>query len=239
LSDTHLSVPIISSDLWLDRGAFEEVRDLVGRMMTRIEQDERPLPFPPREKLQGIFVTAKGGDPKPREIRGAAFLNGTPIIVLDPFPCFDEEVGPLKADLEGFRSTMLGLLAHEASHIRQWVVARDEAAHSAASMASRKAQATKDYDDYVTYLATPLELAAHSTQLAAEVWAAEADGLSQPDFESAAARTGLWTHMTDHPVSRPACLKSGAEAFGRVGKALLANSWWAYQRLTAQDAAAS
>jgi hypothetical protein len=217
-----------------------EIEAVASDMCQRIEQDERPLPFLKPVSVLGAKVLAAGGEPKPREIRGATtFGSQTCEINLDPFPQWDEDVGHLKADLAGFRTTIIGVLAHEASHVRQWTIGRERTRHEhqRSDNASRVAQASGLYTDYIAYLSTPLEIAAHSTQLAVEIRETHGDRLSSKiTFENAAKQCGLWDHMTDHPISRPTCVESGAREFAPTSRLLLSNGWWIYQRLNRHQA---
>lgn len=226
--------PILDDDLWIDADDFATIRTEVAKMRERLHRDLLPIDFRSKPRLRGAEVTFSGGAPSPREIRASAeSTDRSSVIKLSPFPEFYEDISNLTDDLDEFELAMTGILAHELSHVRQWQIGgnRTRRAHAASQASHEKAQLTGLYPDYIDYVATPLELAAHATQLAAETQVQCGQDLTRRQFDEVCRRSALWRHISDHPISKPG---SKLEAFWhlrRVKSRLLANGWWAYRHL--------
>lgn len=226
--------PVIDEDLWLDAADLADIALIVSRMVGRVRSGDRPMKPTTRLVLRSAQIVAgTPGSPRPREIRASSqFSAFGSSIILAPFPHWDEDIGPLAGDIGEFETAMFGLLAHELSHVRQHEAgARTRDMHLASEAASQKVQRTNDYDDYIRYLCTPLEVAAHATQLAVEMRHVHGSQLRIGQFRRHVQASWLWKYMREQPKCVKPSSKAARKAFGRVSRLLFSNAWWAYQRL--------
>lgn len=228
--------PAVEEDLWLEPADIEVIASAVTEMVRRVRRGDPPMkPGVPLSLLGARLHAATPGAPEPRAIRAGTHFSifGTCTIDLSPFPINASDIGPLQADLTEFETAMLGLLAHEASHVRQREGGeRTSAMHQASERASQRAWRTKLYDDYIAYLETPLETAAHATQLAVELRHLHGPDLPSGSFLRLCRASPIWMHMSNHPDCPPTSPAAGRKAFGPVSRRLLWNAWWVYLRLT-------
>ncbi len=226
--------PVIDEDLWLDDVDVADIAAVVSGMVGQVRGGNRPIKPTVRLVLRGAQVSAgTPGSPRPRDIRASSHFSAFgSSITLAPFPLWDEDIGPLVDDTDEFETAILGILAHEVSHVRQHEAgARTRALHLASEAASQKVQRTNAYDDYIAYLCTPLEMAAHATQLAVEMRHVHGPQLRADQFRRHVRASWLWKYMRDQPKCVQRSPKAARRAFGRVSPRLLSNAWWSYQRL--------
>lgn len=227
--------PVIDEDLWLVAADVDAIAVVVTEMVNRVRSGVPPLkPGIPLSLLGAQLRAVTASAPRPREIRAGAHFSvfDTSTIELKPFPVLAADIGPLQADLTEFETAMLGILAHEVSHVRQHEHEdRTRDLHQASETANRTAKRTQTYDDYVVYLSTPLETAAHATQLAVEIRHLHGPDLREDAFRKRCRANPVWAHMSNHPICRPASAAAAQAAFGPVSNRLLWNAWWVYLRL--------
>lgn len=231
--------PVLDEDLWLGPGEFRTIADEAAAMVREVRAGYPPLRPGQLKTILGAVVRVSGGSPSPGDIRASAH-NGEsgPFIRLHPFPMFASEIGPIAAQPDEFETAITGLLVHEFTHIKQHEGgSRTAGLLLLADKAGKTVVRTLAYDDYIAYLSTPPETAAHATQMAAEVLHLQGARLGRAAFLKACRNSPLWSHMTDHPQIRPPSKTEGHKAFMSISGLLLRNAWWAYLRLTGRPPA--
>ncbi|RRN63447.1 hypothetical protein [Caulobacter sp. 602-1] len=231
-----MTAPVIPADLWLDLADLEEIDFAVDLMVEQLAAGDPPLPAKPVRILDAQLV-AGGAEQtmRPRDVRAATKfpVAGKPSIELKPFPAVGQSTEFLAEDLAAFRFAVRPVLAHEAAHVRQAVQGGQAWIDkiTAADKASQEALRSNTYQDYMNYLATPIEMAAHATQLAVEVLGVHGGGLDQVEFEKRCGQAWVWRHARD-ATRWTEGQQTRLPMFIPVATAWRLQAWWLYQRLT-------
>jgi len=192
--------------------------------------------------LRSIYAGGATFPVRPRDI-GGGYSRCSEQIKFTPFPNYlDMTAGngaELSGDLMAFRFAMRSLLAHEVSHRRQHQLSDGslDQAMSDAEAAGELADRTRNYQDYLKYLRLPVEVAAHATQMAVEVFDSYGASLTKTEFMVRCKqswvlrrvwRSPMWLYGGDENARFDAFLPGAAEWIDQAD--------FAYKRLVARQA---
>lgn len=231
--------PIIPADYWLDRADLEEIEKAVDLMLDRLSQGRALTEANPTPSVRKRRILSAGTASivHPREIE-ASYSRTSGSIELKPFPnSWNMAQGHGRAladDLMVFRFALRSLLAHEVSHIRQHdMAAADLAAEfDVAETASKKAEQTKTYSDYLLYLGCAVEFAAHATQLAVEVLDSYGPGLTNGDFSKRCRQAWVFRRANKGEKWSGIDEETRLSAFMPVALEWIEQAYFAYGRMT-------
>lgn len=233
-----MTTPAIAADFWLDRADLDEIEKAVDLMLDRLSKNKAPTDGIPMPSVHGrqIFAAGTSNTIRPRDVEGS-YNRQTKNITLDPFPgSSDMSAGRgagLADDLMVFRFALRSLLAHEISHLRQDEQSKGDldSEFSAAENASKRAEHTKDYSDYLLYLQCPVEIAAHATQLAVEVLDSYGRSLTESEFTRRCRQAWVFRRARKGEKWQTGDEQARIQAFMPVAETWIGHAHFAYQRL--------
>lgn len=231
-------IPIISERYWLDRSDLVEIETAIDHMLVNLSRGNAPITLATPPSIRGRIIQAAGASNtvRPRQIKGG-YNRQSKNITLEPLPNSTNMnsglIVELADDLFAFRLAMRSLLAHEVSHVRQDGLSGGSLDQDfiEAELASKKAQQTKSYEDYLRYLLCPVEIAAHATQLAVEVLDSYGARLNESDFTSRCRQSWVFRRAYKNPDWTSDNEQIRLQSFKTVADTWIDQAMFAYKRL--------